>query len=523
MAVRYGELVNAYAVIAGINEPIPVSSVTAVYSLNKVPVCRLEVPLGIPLTLYLNDIPSYSPDVLLNSNLINRQCLVFVVINSGPGSIFSPWVTGKFLVFNGYISSTDFVRTGNSTSLNIELLHWLSLLTYGSAISPTFHPLNPKNSFFNIRLTLGGAGSPLAYAPLGLIEAISNPSAVIRNFWTNGLYRFLAGFLDTFAGSNPETALVRKSLDAFQPQLSVLPLKPALGPALPKILEALYGLLDPKPVLNIIESLAQTTIWAKLVEFGSLYLFDIIPYPTFYAISPVLEGTSSITATIYPEEILTISVDFNRPRSPVKRVYVYGGQLPLAGTAIENREEAIYPYIIGQYESSVDVGLTEFIHAPPYLYGLYSTLALLRPTVGGIDAPIPTARRPVNKTSTRYDAFIEAIQSSLNTYAKYHFIKNWLENRSVVISTPFRADIPPGACIRAVTGIDYGNIPYVGTVKSVTYKISTNTIPTTSYTLSSPKAGIELYFPDLTMDTHPLYAIHFNDPILPKIFHLPKV
>lgn len=522
MAVRYGELVNAYAIIAGIDEPIPVSSVTAVYSLNQVPVCQIEIPLGLPLTLYLNDIPSYSPDVLLNKNLINRQCLVFVVINQGPGSVFEPWSTGRFLIFNGYISATNFTRSGHNTSLNLEVLHWMSLLNYGSAISPNFHPLNPKNSFFNIRLTLGGAGSPLAYAPLGLIEAISNPSAVIQDFWKNGLYRFLTGFLDTFAGSNPETILVRRALDAFHPQLSILPLKPTLGPALPKILEALYGLLDPKPVLSIIESLAQTTLWAKLIEFSTLYLFDIIPYPTFYVVTPILQGTSNITATIYPEQLLTISVDFNRPRSPVKRVYVYGGQLPLAGTALENKEEAIYPYIIGQYNSTVDVGITEFVRSPPYLYGLYSTLSLLRPTIGGIDAPIPTARRPAPRSSRRYDAFIQSIQASLDLYAKYHFVKSWLENRKVVINTPFRADIPPGACIRVLTGMEYGNMPYVGTVNTVTYTISTNSIPMTSFTLVAPKAGIELYFQDLTMEAHPLYAIHFNDPILPKVFHLPK-
>lgn len=164
MSFEYGCVTDARLYVAGIAEPIPVSSATATYTLDSIPSATVNVPLGLPLTRLLNGLSATSPEVVLQTNLVNRRCLLTVTITRDAGSYILPAEYGTFVLFNGYISSTRFDKSGGSTSLSLEIVHWLSLLDYGSAISPQLHPTNPKNSFFNIRLALGGAGSPLGYA-----------------------------------------------------------------------------------------------------------------------------------------------------------------------------------------------------------------------------------------------------------------------------------------------------------------------------------------------------------------------
>jgi len=527
MSFEFGSVVDARLYIAGIAEPIPVSSATATYALDSIPTATINVPLGLPLTNLLNDLPSVSPEVIFHTNLVNRRCLLTVTISRDFGSYILPAEYGTFVMFNGFISSTRFDKTGNSTSLTLEAVHWLSILDYGSAISPQLHPINPKNSFFNIRLALGGAGSPFGYAPGSFIEAIAHPDYVISDFWKFGILAMLQAFLDGLSAYTTEYAteyaLVRTTLNSFHPVLSRLTIRREIAPILPKLLESLYGLTDRKPILTLIDNLASNTLWDKLVELARSYLFNIIPYPGFYVVAPVLNGIAAANVAIPPHKILSIDFSKERPTVPIKEVIVYGGQVPLAGSALENTEEAVYPYILGSYRSSVDSGVIRFITCPSYLYGFYSVLSLLKPAIGGIESPIPTARRPRARAQKQIDQFVQYIQRALDLYAKYNFVDSWLLNRSASITVPFRGDIPPGATICAYTSSEaYGNVPVTGTVRSVTYSISSSDAPKTIYSLRAVRTGIENYMPDLNMTEHPLYLVPFNSPMALKLPHLPK-
>jgi len=527
MSFEYGCITDARLYIEGIAEPIPVASATATYTIDSIPSAVVGIPLGVPLTRLLNDLPATSPEVVLQTNLVNRRCLLLVTITRDAGSYILPAEYGTFVVFDGYVSSTRFDKSGGSTNLKLEIVHWLSLLDYGSAISPQLHPTNPKNSFFNIRLALGGAGSPLGYAPGSFIEALAHPGYVISDFWRYGILAMLQAFLDGLSANTPEYAelneLVKTALNGFHPVLSMLTIRPEIAPILPKILESLYGLADRKPILTLIDSLASNTVWDKLVELAKSYLFNIIPYPNFYVAAPVLNGIAAANVAIPPHKVLSINFSVERPRVPIKEIIVYGGQVPLAGTALENSEEAVYPYILGSYRSTVDAGVIQFIRCPTYLYGFYSVLSLLKPAIGGIESPIPTASRPRRREPKRIDLFVQCVQRALNLYAKYNFVDAWLLNRTATVTVPFRGDIPPGATICVHTSNEpYGNVPVVGTVKSVTYSISSSDVPKATYSLQAVRTGIENFIVDLNMTEHPLYLVPFNSPVAVKLPHLPK-
>jgi len=499
-----------------------VSAFSATYVLNGIPTAEVYLPLG---REFNSKLVSNSYAFLTNYFLDRPAYLYLTFIDNSEGVVNRNISTGTYLVFAGYPSNVQYIKTSSGLQLKVTLRHWLSDLDFASTLSAASHPANPKSLICNPKLQFGGAGSGLGFALAGIVQSIVNPLYAASNLWGNAIFPFLRQLvladrvnnLLFGTGNDCLNYAVRRAL--FSWMYSVLPLNiSALGvTGVQRIMDSLIGVLDQTSSDQFVSELAGTTLWKKILDFARQFLFTIIPYPLYYRVEPVVLGLSNYYTTIPAHEILHITTVLDRPTVPTRAIGIYGTFTPLLGSAIDNPEEASIDLIGGWYiSSSMGYGLVEVIQAPRFLSGPFEPAYFTRAAVGGINTKTPLMRAPAIR-----DLGILEVQKNatlahylvLDELAHYYYIMKQLANRQAIVTCPFRMDICPGSTLRLAL-YSHEQIPFedgylYGTVDSITYSIGSDGIPKTTYNLLGIRNQAEFIHPDFSTVYHPFYGIYF--------------
>jgi len=498
-----------------------VSSYRVSYSLNSIPTATVRIPLG----REFNTEGISNGFLMLTNTFVDQPCyLVFSVRDASEGFGLNPYISnGTYVLFAGYPTGVAFVKTSESIQLEVTLRHWLSDLDFASAMSSSSHPSNPKNLIYNPKLQFGGAGSGLNYALAGLVQNVINPYYAAEGFWSNALFPFLASLvradrINNVGGTGNDCLnfAVMRALSSWR--FSYLPLNIAnLGIiGVSKFIDSFVGLLDLQSAEKHLDSLAGTTIWKKLLEYASQYMFTIIPFPMYYRVEPVVLGLSNFYKAIPSSEILALTANLDRPSVPTRAIGVYSEMTPLAGSAIDNAQEAKTNLIGGWYIGSTGYGLVEVVQAPPCLDGPYNPAYFTRAAVGGINKKTPLLRSP----AIRDLGVLELQRNSalahfnvLDTLAHYYYITKQLVHRKATVVCPFRMDICPGSTVR-LDIVSSESIPFesgylFGTVADVTYIMDPGNSPKSIYNIIGVRNPVEFNSWDFSTTYHPFYGVYF--------------
>lgn len=230
--------------------------------------------------------------------------------------------------------------------------------------------------------------------------------------------------------------------------------------------------------------------------------------------------------TFTPDSILAVHVNRTEPTFNVRGVCVFADYDNYSGLQINNVPEASWENIGGTYRSlTAGSGQVLFYPAPSYLkFGIVDAETS---NVFDKDYP-PTSRAPMQLSinpMVQITKFYHMIPT-LHRFAQYVFILHQLSERVMTVVCPFRGDVAPGSTVRLlINDSDYAwespQLMLQGTVVSVRYIFpSINQIPTTTYTIVGWRNLFEVYHPDFSIPSHPLYLVHHvggpHLPFLPK-------
>lgn len=368
------------------------------FELNGIPSANVAVAVGRRAddTTIISDIHYYVEDLQLQLPA-TVWCLAknpSVSVDLGP-----VWPPEAFRVFVGYLTGSGFSRSNIGAGFTLSMTHWLSALSFSSAISKTSHPLNPAQFFFKATHTPDleasggtyGGNTPLSVGP-ELASAFFNTGVVTTDFWggtssTTGLKKWLeflttqdrinAVQIATSLGGNlveaaNQQAMINKeacrALRRFEPN--------ARGPGYS---ETGYVLGVPLAIpanadLNffiskgIAESIGKeglagytnVTLWDKLAgQFHSDYMYSIVPLVEKALVVPFIPGLSSGNATtlvhrtLYTHEYDAIDLQTIMPR-PLRAVGVIMGQKFEAGGQFANAAGHAYDTFGGYFDKWAD-------------------------------------------------------------------------------------------------------------------------------------------------------------------------
>jgi hypothetical protein len=259
--------------------------------------------------------------------------------SDGPSPLTDAWPVGKFKIFDGYATGSGFRRTGGGAELTLGLTHWLTDLSFSSAVSKQSHPLNPAQFFYPANFTLGDAqsgGGLLAPGPFLVTPQLALPffdeQTVFNDFWGGttlvdvasgkrigtGLKQWLValsqndrinsdqivniatgGVTELFPHENWEAC---RALARFEPSAKTPELDEngyVLGVPLGMVDVGDFNFYVALSIANEVgveslEGYTNVTFWDKLAgQFHANYMFSIVPLVDKALVVPFVPGLSS--------------------------------------------------------------------------------------------------------------------------------------------------------------------------------------------------------------------------------------
>jgi len=503
---------SCYLVVRG--DTYPVSGFTVRYPLNNIPVGEALLPLGrqigsglLPNTYRLS-VSDYGTTTTLR--------MVITELTGGVASTYS------FEIFVGYITGVEYVYTEGQAHLKVKLTHWLADLAASSIYNDVFTPRNPKilNTPIDILVALGQSGG---FDPITAFTHYISYNAALSNFWSNAIVPLLSLLLacphldaDTL-GLGLNDSQRRAAYQALHSYAwSILTLDSSIGPFAmelsARMVEFLYDMFSANTV-SFLQRHSVTSVWAKLLDFTSIFLFSLIPFPRYYAAAPVIPGLANYYTTIDGSEIVGFYGLRDRPDELVRTYGVFTGfQPPGEDPYVNPGEQATR--IGGWYVSTVGEGKIKVGRPPAYLELPYTPSRFANQALGVGGLP-PRKLQVDGSVRSQKNALLVGHATVLAKLARYYYVIERIKNRTANIVCPFRGDICPGSTIVAVLNntqwvpdvLDATTI--IGTVLDVTYQMTPGRIITTTYTLGGVRAWWELLNPDFVLPTHPLYVSAF--------------
>lgn len=376
-----------------------------------------------------------------------------------------------FKVFEGSTVGFGYERTGESVSYQIELEHWLSDLSYASCVSAASAPTNPASMIFSA-LTVGpeteeGVAASGGFTGLTIGEEFLTEKNVITDFWGKALQPFLLAlaasetFVETDAAFDTGFDLndISGNLAAVRALKRIEPL-PGPGyargvplPLDPKAyggdMEIVAEQISASMSNETIEMVASHTIWDKMVQYASDYLFAISPLVDRALVVPFIPGLRSTYKTIYADEYDYAKTSGEMPRV-LRGVGIYGGGNFEGGADLSGDEALDYEgFSVGGYFEGAKSGQILFKQCPSWMVN--TSFSNAHTASGGNAGVRGNAINPgVGAAPANPGPKDKAVANAvlMDKYAEALYVYEVLKHRSGDIGGPFRMDIAPGSNIR---------------------------------------------------------------------------
>jgi hypothetical protein len=483
-------------VLAGVD--VGVSSVNVTYAINALPqaVCRFGLGKSV------DGVPA--PIMNLIARRSDRLPIQIYMKLTPAGRYIPPGVkgineppVGEFLLFEGETAWHGYTRNKTAVDYTITADHWLSDLSFASAISPAISPAVPSDLAFPM---LAGVSSPdttagqqnaQGFSPVSSIAKLTQPG-ITTDLWKEGLFK-LYGFLantDHLADSNlgsplgtfinqqfgtrtnrgnqQAVAALNRMNDAATPKLALVKKNAA------SVSSIVASNISRAITTTALNNLVSTSLWNHLLQCSGEYLFAISPGPTSAYPVPWLPNLRKPYKTILAHEYESLSASGTNIRT-IRGTIIVGGQVgSAAGSLALNSEnpQASQTLGFGSYKVG-DTGQILIRQAPTWLAGVPLD------AIGGLPraAPgrmIPTPANPaaavvgaaIVSTANPATALIggaaaqaplkptialEEVHKYLQEYAKGYYGLEVLSHRTGQLVGNLRFDLRPGSIVQVET------------------------------------------------------------------------
>ncbi len=357
---------------------------TSSFEINGIPSASILITIGRRADDPCNKIAqihNYVNDLKLIIPVVVKMKAISCDGNPGPET----WPTDEFRIFEGYATGSGVRKTSHGIEYTVFLTHWLSDLSFSSAISRTTLPISPGQLSFAsafMEQSSGGAGDKHMTASTLALKYMS--SAVVKDdFWgaaqevipaspnVDLVFEYLSEGVDIDSAFNlsleEETVISGGGLKrwfvelAQRDQIDLItnssfnfgtlnrPNYEALralsrfepnangesGYKLGVPLRMLFDSDDQAEIVALsiansiagisLESVSSTTIWDKIIQIGAEYIFSVIPMVGRALTVPWTPGLRNVWRTIWATQYERIESTASMPR-PLRGVVMYRGR-----------------------------------------------------------------------------------------------------------------------------------------------------------------------------------------------------
>jgi len=473
------------------------------------------------------------------------------------------WPPGEFLIFEGKIQGIGFQKVSGKVELVAHLQHWLMDLNYGSSVNAGMHPILPAEYTFgaiydHLWGPPGAATGAFATQPAGIaataLADVITVDTVRDDLWGQAIKPMLCSL------ARQEGVVLNDNIageDCFDMEAELSPSKTSIA-ALKRIegissdsgCSSELSCYTPKLSMNLpdgaeyiphtvgdaiaeaisntaISSLVRSTMWSKLVEYGEVFHFDVIPLVDSAIVVPKTFGLRNtwckkIKATDYATVVLNSAID-----KPIRGVAVIGLGLDAYYGAFSTNAAL---GIGGCYspDPPPENGMIHIIRPPRWLAGLPGEGHSPSKTTGTKGSrPISTSTTPQNtltnaakgnKDGRDRDDIVRDITELYEAYARAMYIQNVLRTRAGTLSGKLRFDIAPGSVVeiegtsdKFLSAGDNAAQTLIGTVVRVSVAINAEKAKAgTAFRIRDLRTISENEDDRTSSEDHPLYTTIFK-------------
>jgi hypothetical protein len=522
--------VSLWAVVEGTE--VEVVQFTTSYDMNQIPSATAVLPVGRRVTT----LEPAEAHRLAGEIKIQLPVQVFARIEHTSGFKDDRAIVpeGDYMVFDGFVTGMGYKRGTNKLQMALSMTHWLSGLSFSSALSASSHPNNPTHFTFNpgLRLAGDGAGAGAAiskhFVARTLAQTRITQTAVQEDLWGKGILPWFKDLtksdhlaqevFDLNDGVNSEAAAALARFEGDKLPMGELADAAVAADAIAN--DIAVSVFTPGNT-NHYGALAHTTLWDKLVgDLAPTYVFSVIPFPDKALVVPFVPGLREYwnprdeSHSMMARDLDFINISARLPRA-LRAMGLFGGHGSRAGANLAPNDPANEKTIGGMYVGRED-GMVMFKQAPrwlsqfmgPAIYSKKAAGAGGKPKGGAIDPRAGDKPDGADPKEVK-----ERAKKLLNKMAHALYANEVLKGRHGSVSGALRFDICPGSTIKmeGVSEKFIGEKDAIGdtrfaTVLRVTQYFDAETPRTgTAFHLAHIRNEQENEDDDTSLDQHPLY------------------
>jgi hypothetical protein len=526
-----------WAVVGG--DVVDIIKFDCQYALNDIPTATATLPVGREVTTGL---PSRAHDIAGQVN-IQIPTQVYCSVTYGGGATDAVLPVGDYLLFSGWTTGIGYRHTYDGLSMALEITHWLSALTFSSAMSAASSPNNPAH--FAFAPVIQDLDKAKGYHPYvnTIAHKYITPQAIQEDLWGLGLQPYLVALAGTdrfnyeafgaqLKKNDSQGDDCKAALNAFNPGQDPVKLTfdlVAMGlDQQPYLLrdaivdDVAFGSMTPTAKSEFMK-MATTTLWDTLVNMANEYRFAIVPFPGKALVVPYVAGLrthwdpSNVDFTIMARDLTAYEMN-TRLSMPLRAVGVYSGHASRCGQFGATQRMAPGNDTCGGWYIARDDGLVKVEPAPQYMNLIVpSKLSKDSAAVDGqnvkataVDPDAP-AKEPQEDPAKEKQA---RQKGALDAYAHAIYCTETLRQRSGYVAGPVRFDICPGSTVKIegtagdfLAGIDPHGEARFATVYRVRLSMDAQgATASTAFDLSNVRTEDENTKDDTSVDKHPLYT-----------------
>lgn len=513
---------------------LDVTRFSAQFAVNSIPQATCSIALG----AYVGN-PALLSNLhfILNKISYRAPAVIYMAVSEGYSSIPPGIVVNKdlnfdgkaFVVFEGFTSGAGYKRAGESVEYVISLEHWLSDLNNSTALSPDLVPGTPFNMLFpsinqdsTLRTVADGFIDPSLKGFGELVATQDLGAAILKWFKAMTELNPVGADSQNVLGINDipdlEGAFTSKKNDAAQAALAKFITAGGYRHVKLKLQEKQTNQDIIDNIQNVfyeknLKSFDGSTFWDNLINFSSLFMYNIVPGITNAWLAPKLANYRVPWKTIFSTEINSYDISTGMPRF-ISGVVLKGrdgentGLLNIGNDGPNNQPASILSYFsLGMYFSQkrfTTPGAVLFQRGPEWLerkMGKEADGALI----------LPLAKQPQDVDLNLAQKAVEKLELGI-AFARLVYSNEVLKYRNGSVFGKFRTDIAPGSIVKIETASenafqgDSFSYPLFAHVDQVSLTVdSLASQAGTSFSISSVRTEFENQDVDLTTDTNPLY------------------
>lgn len=486
--------------------------------MNSVPTATISLALG-------REVNSLRPSLAHQLELgIKVPVKVYMRAKKTSSSVnVERWPGGDFLLFDGDVIASGYVKSNQAVNLALSLIHWLARLSSGSCLSGTSHPSNATDVTFRAGTgPLCAGASAFAGGEVNAEVADFAQKALNGDFWEGGIQ-------DWFICMAQQEALDTNRLLPGGAEPSK---RPDLIPTIKRIKSGVKISLNKKSanVLSMTFAMASdlaarakspqdllaSTFWDLLLSILGGYQLALVPRIEDALIVPFVSGLRTSYGTVQGTDFAAFAYQAGLSK-PLR-----GVTLLSSGTADTFAANATSPkFPGGTYENKKSPnGLMFYRSLPGWLQGDNAGIEYSSVTVGagGVKAnainPEAGKAAPGDKPGKKEDSK-KSIRDDL---AQVMYIDEALRSRQTSISEQrFRLDLAPGSVVRLeavgekFVGKDSTRGILYGTIAQVTCVLNSESGGAgTAYAINNIRTAKENTDDSYSIASHPIWTNFFT-------------